>query len=171
MLILSLVDKWADYEDELHNLRRQLNESKASSRTQTPVPTPTASRFSFLSPRKQPSNLPTPQHSPHQSQSISATSLSPNTASILLPPPAGLLPPPLPEKDAPTRQYPNPLDLASAEISDLTGKLSAVQQALRHETLLRQQAEEKALAGGRELEDLTSSLFEEANNIDRKSVV
>ena len=63
------------------------------------------------------------------------------------------------------RSYPNPLDLASAEISELSGKLSAVQTALRHESLLRQQAEEKALAGGRELEDLTAQLFEEANRM------
>ena len=40
-----------------------------------------------------------------------------------------------------------------------------MQIALRHESLLRQQAEEKALAGGRELEDLTAQLFEEANRM------
>lgn len=63
------------------------------------------------------------------------------------------------------RPYPNPLDLASAEISELSGKLSAIQTALKHESILRQQAEEKALAGGRELEDLTAQLFEEANRM------
>lgn len=40
-----------------------------------------------------------------------------------------------------------------------------MQIALRHESLLRQQAEERALAGGRELEDLTAQLFEEANRM------
>ena len=141
------MDRWGDYEDQLHTLRKQLREAH-SSRSTTPIPTPTQSRFSFLSPRKQvsPSSLPTPQHSPHQSTSTSTTSLAPSAAA--------LLPPPLPEKDGPTRganrPYPNPLDLASAEISELSGKLSAIQTALKHESLLRQQAEEKALARSEE---------------------
>lgn len=164
-LLEIIVDKWADYEDELHTLRRHLSDANTSrEKASTPTPAPTQSRFSFLSPRKQSSSLPTPQHSPHQSTSTS--SLSPNSAASLLPPP-----PPLPEKDA-QRPYPSPLDLAAAETAQLAAKLDSAQQALRHEKLLRQQAEEKALAGGRELEDLTQQLFEEANKmvvVERKA--
>lgn len=74
------VDKWADYEDELQALRRQLAESRSQTTTpiSQPTTTPATSRFSFLSPRKSTPNLPTPGHSPNPS-----VSSNPSTSALL----------------------------------------------------------------------------------------
>lgn len=113
------VDKWADYEDELQALRRQLADS-ANARAQTPTSQPAStSRFSFLSPRKSVQNLPTPSHSPHPSVSSnpSTSNLLSSDADI-----AALRESLEAEKKA-RKEAETKLTAASAELEDLTAQL------------------------------------------------
>ncbi|KAJ4008638.1 hypothetical protein NW752_009759 [Fusarium irregulare] len=138
------VDRWADYEDELSNLRAQLP-SSAAAQKQTPA-TPTNARMSFLqsgtsrlssflSPRKF-HDLPqidTNPSRPPNVRSISSQSHRPQQQSQVQAPPS-----------------------PSAE--DLL-------EALNREQSLRKEAEGKVAATSQEVEELSAALFEEANKM------
>lgn len=184
------VDRWADYEDELSKLRKELNAAASSSSTsttttkqpsrdsmpQTPTltttPTPTSprgspgmgfaaaatNRISALLSRKSTPNLkavPSPSHS----QSYSTSNLLPT------PPPSGgmhqtsystssLLTPKSPGKNLVF----TPASTAPSTTEDLL-------EALTREQQLRLAAEAKVNDTSREVEELSVSLFEEANEM------
>ncbi|KAF4958237.1 hypothetical protein FGADI_2609 [Fusarium gaditjirri] len=134
------VDRWADYEDELANLRAQL----PSSPTQKQLPaTPTNPRMSFLqsgtsrlssflSPRKSHElpHIDTNPSRPSKQRSISSQSHRPQQ-----------LQPPL-----------------SPSAEDLL-------EALNREQCLRKEAEGKVAATSQEVEELSAALFEQANEM------
>ncbi|KAK0752011.1 hypothetical protein B0T18DRAFT_388053 [Schizothecium vesticola] len=164
----SAVDRWADYEDELAKLRRELNIHSPTASTaptaSTPGPTPlhtpstsvasparssflssgAASRISaLLSPRKSTPNL---RASPPQQQP--PPPLPParyNNSLPLHPSPAIYSPAPSPAPDTPSAE-----DLAAA---------------LAREQALRRQAEGRLNDTSREVEELSVSLFEQANEM------
>ncbi|KAH6627007.1 putative exosome 3 [Chaetomium sp. MPI-SDFR-AT-0129] len=183
------VDRWADYEDELARLRSQLG----ASRPQTPSSTtgqPHQHRQSHeqLHPSQQPNSLPTPPSSaaglpsPSPSRASFLTTGAASRISALLtrksppvpiaaPAPAAPLPTPTPTPTTlqprlsagphPTQthgpsnqnqqqQQPSPADLL---------------RALSREQALRREAEGRLTQTSREVEELSASLFEQANEM------
>ncbi|KAK1829644.1 putative ribosomal protein l32 protein [Podospora conica] len=157
------VDRWADYEDELAKLRRQLNThspiaTTASTPGPTPLHTPSASvaspaRSSFLSsgaasrisallsPRKSTPNLRGPASPPQ--------------------PPPPPLPPARYNNSLPLHPSPaiySPAPTPGPEAEDLAA-------ALAREQALRRAAEGRLSDTSREVEELSVSLFEQANEM------
>ncbi|KAF2971806.1 hypothetical protein GQX73_g1691 [Xylaria multiplex] len=166
------VDRWADYEDELSRLRaaststnsttttstKNNNSSSSSSNNRPHTPDPSvgtssprssflgagaASRISqLLSPRKSataPSSTPPPSAGTQQRGSLSSVSS-----------------PALPL---------GPRDRTNSNSNGNPADARELMTALAHERRLRAAAEEKLAATGREVEDLSASLFEEANTM------
>lgn len=155
------VDRWADYEDELAKLRRELTTTHSPAPTvSTPGPTPlhtpsasvasparssflssgAASRISaLLSPRKSTPNL---RASPPQQQPPPLPPARYNNSLPLHPSPAIYSPPP----DNPSG------------VEDLAA-------ALARERELRREAEGRLNETSREVEELSVSLFEQANEM------
>ncbi|KAI5924374.1 hypothetical protein F4810DRAFT_719306 [Camillea tinctor] len=163
------VDRWADYEDELSRLRAASTTSAAttaltssssstSQRPQTPTPSAPAPRASprspssflpagaasrisaLLSPRRSSANLVS------QSQPTSSSSLPPSTH----PPPSTLSSPP---------SAPRPRTAAGED------EKSSLASALARERALRAAAEGKLRDTSREVEELSVTLFEQANEM------
>ncbi|KAK5631027.1 hypothetical protein RRF57_006742 [Xylaria bambusicola] len=162
-------DRWADYEDELSRLRAASTSTNSTTTTSTKnnstngtnnnrphTPDPSVSnspRSSFLgagasrisqllSPRKSPSAAPSSTPPP--------TATSSNTTATPQQQQRGSLP----SVSSPAL----PLDSHAVEARDLM-------KALTRERRLRAAAEEKLEATSREVEDLSASLFEQANNM------
>ncbi|KAJ4388678.1 hypothetical protein N0V93_006137 [Gnomoniopsis smithogilvyi] len=170
------VDRWADYEDELSKLRKELSAAKDAPRRESMPQTPTltttptsprgspsmgfaaaaTNRISALLSRKSTPNLKA-MPSGH-SQSYSTSNLLPT------PPPSGghqtsystssLLTPKSPAKN----MLYTPASTAPSTTEDLL-------EALTREQQLRLAAEAKVNETSREVEELSVSLFEEANEM------
>ncbi|KAK4043027.1 hypothetical protein C8A01DRAFT_43952 [Parachaetomium inaequale] len=132
------VDRWADYEDELAKLRSQLD-----SRPQTPssTTTTTTNPQTPAPPQKPP---PPPPPPPPPSLPSSASYPPPPTSS------GGGGIPISPAPSLPTSAQLTPEDLLTA---------------LSREQALRQQAEGRLTQTSREVEELSASLFEQANEM------
>ncbi|KAK3685555.1 hypothetical protein B0T22DRAFT_221729 [Podospora appendiculata] len=159
------VDRWADYEDELAALRAttaaaapqtppQSLASPTSTTTTTPrttassfLPAAAATRLSaFLSPHKT-APAPLAGLKPHPT-ARSGSAPSPRPSPLLSPPPPP--PPPPPPLTSPTP--------TTATTEDLL-------EALSREQALRLDAEHRLSETSREVEDLSVTLFEQANEM------
>jgi septal ring factor EnvC (AmiA/AmiB activator) len=178
----SAVDRWADYEDELAQLRAELNSSRASHHQQQqqqpsqPFHSPTNSTAPTVS---------TPGPTPLQTPSASVTSASPARSSFLSSAgaasrisalltsrkstpnlkPSPVSPPPQP---AHLRQSSNPTPFSAEPETPVTPagpSTDELLQALSREQALRREAEGKLSDTSREVEELSVSLFEQANEM------
>lgn len=183
------VDRWADYEDELSNLRSQLE-----SRPQTPSPSssnsaqPITKQTSLPTPPSSATGLP-PTPSPSRA-SFLTTSAATRISALLSRKSPPTLPPilkPLPSAPATTaepaprsRSAPNPApspipsvpSSASYPLSPPPSIPSSAQltaedllTALSREQALRREAEGRLSETSREVEELSASLFEQANEM------
>ncbi|KAM7195262.1 hypothetical protein V8F33_006770 [Rhypophila sp. PSN 637] len=159
------VDRWADYEDELAKLRAQLDTQQSqqtvtsppaamATPTQTPSPMRTsflpagaATRLSaFLSPRTKSA----PQQ--HPTASPTTAGLRPQTRNSNNPP--SLLGSPF-----------YPLSPSGLPASSPTPSTESLLEALSREQALRQEAEGKLNETSKEVEELSVTLFEQANEM------
>lgn len=181
------VDRWADYEDEVAKLRAELEATRSQQQQQhslqsptastaptvsTPGPTPSGSissaspaRSSFLSggaasrlssllsPRKSTPNLkpqPQPPQHPRQAQPPLATHQGYGSYS---------------HNNSMTNLSPSPFSPASAPLSPAAPSTEDLLEALTREQTLRLEAEGRLNATSREVEELSVSLFEQANEM------
>ncbi|KAK0626583.1 hypothetical protein B0T14DRAFT_562473 [Immersiella caudata] len=177
----SAVDRWADYEDELTQLRAELNSRNSQPQKQQQQPnqpfhSPTNSTAPTVS---------TPGPTPLQTPSASVASASPARSSFLSSTGAAsrisalltsrkstpnLKPSPVSPPPQPThlRQSSNPIPFsAEPEIPATPAGPSTDEllQALTREQALRREAEGKLSDTSREVEELSVSLFEQANEM------
>ncbi|KAK4138767.1 hypothetical protein BT67DRAFT_369965, partial [Trichocladium antarcticum] len=156
------VDRWADYEDEIAKLRAQL-------RPQTPTPTPQQlaqqqphHHSALPTPPSSAAGLPPippaiPSQAPGPPTSSAASRISALFSSRKSPPPPPIINlKPLPSALPP----PNPTPPPSTNLPT-TDLLTA----LARERFLRQEAEARLRETGREVEELSTSLFEQANEM------
>lgn len=177
------VDKWADYEDELNKLRRQLNNNQNNNNNERPQSPTTAAGLSsyaaaatnrisaYLSKKSTPANLkaqPSPGHqtsfstsrlTPSSSSSSYASASSPghqtsySTSSLLTTPKSSLS-----------------LTLSNGIINYTPGSspppsTDDLLEALTREQQLRLAAEGKLNDTSQEVEELSVTLFEQANEM------
>ncbi|KAI1113690.1 hypothetical protein F5Y14DRAFT_441635 [Nemania sp. NC0429] len=185
------VDRWADYEDELSRLRAaSMSTSSTATNTTTATAASTGhhgdsnNNNSSSSSNDNTTRPQTPDQGQNQGQGLSAnTTTSNSTASprtSFLGASASRISQLLsPRKSAPPTTTTTPqqqqqkqrgglLSLSSSPLPPLPPSSSsdetrALQAALTHERRLRAEAEERVAATDREVEDLSASLFEQAN--------
>lgn len=170
------VDRWADYEDELAKLRTDLDKSQphqqqASSPTSTaptastPGPTPPASSVSSASPARS-------SFLSSSAASRLSSLLSPRkSASNLKPLPA--VPPTPPQQPQQQQQQraarpglgPSPFPFSAATPLSPSPSTDDLLEALTREQALRLEAEGRLSETSREVEELSVSLFEQANEM------
>ncbi|KAH6641611.1 hypothetical protein F5144DRAFT_643039 [Chaetomium tenue] len=163
------VDRWADYEDELAKLRAQLD-------TRPQTPTASAATAAQQQQTQKQTSLPTPPSSaaglpsPSPSRASFLTTSAATRISALLtrksppaprqhqaPSPPSPPPPPTPHTTTPT---PPPSLPPSAQLTP-----SDLLSALSREQALRAEAEGRLSETSREVEELSASLFEQANEM------
>ena len=178
----SAVDRWADYEDELAKLRRQVQQqqqqqSSASSLSPSPptppLPSSPPARSSFLSttaanrisallsPRKSTPNLKSPP--PASSPAPPLPPPPPSSFPPFSPPPSAALTAPTPFSP-PFSPIPPHFHSLSA-LASPTPSTDDLLEALSREQHLRLEAEGKLSDTSREVEELSVQLFEQANEM------
>ena len=140
------VDRWADYEDELTKLRAQQQQAQQQRLAEKPLPdqpetSPTRSSFLQASTTRISAMLTTRKSTPSL-RSDSPTAVAVAAASI------STRPPPLPRAAT-----------APGESDD------DLRRALTREQSLRREAEGLLTASSREMEELSATLFEQANEM------
>ncbi|KAG7120355.1 hypothetical protein HYQ44_004851 [Verticillium longisporum] len=139
------VDRWADYEDELANLRKQVNAQPQPKQSPPQQPLPSPSRSSFL---------PTTGVANRLSAMLSRKS-TPNLRPSSIPSTPTLTRTPAPEEEGFGDDGPaHPLNAHADLLS-----------ALHHEQHLRRAAESRLSTTDQEVEELSVSLFEQANEM------
>ncbi|CAF9937984.1 MAG: hypothetical protein HETSPECPRED_000731 [Heterodermia speciosa] len=158
------VDKLADYEDQLHQLKSQSQPPPATMPTATP---PTDQPTQVPTPRTQPPDRP-PSRPNSTVSRLSA--LLPSTRRSASTPPAASMPnTPFNHTPSPFSPLPAPPHTSLPQNAPEADLLTA----LTHETRLRRAAEARLSETASEVEELTSSLFSEANEMvarERKAV-
>ncbi|KAM7188327.1 putative ribosomal protein l32 protein [Naviculisporaceae sp. PSN 640] len=162
------VDRWADYEDELAKLRAQLDtqqqQSSQASQQQTVTSPPTAG---IATPAQTPSPLRSSFLPAGAATRLSAF-LSPRTKTA----PAAASPTttrspiyPLSPSSAVSGPGPGNNNNLAMSLSSPTPSTESLLEALSREQALRQEAEGKLSETSREVEELSVTLFEQANEM------
>lgn len=157
------VDRWADYEDELAKLRRELNTHSPAPTASTPGPTPLHTPSASVASPARSSFL-----SSGAASRISAL-LSPrkSTPNLRASPPQQ--PPPLPparyNNSLPLHPSPAIYSPPAAPDTPSGGGAEDLAAALARERELRREAEGRLNETSREVEELSVSLFEQANEM------
>ncbi|KAK0651871.1 hypothetical protein B0T16DRAFT_287798, partial [Cercophora newfieldiana] len=154
----SAVDRWADYEDELARLRSELNSSRQNQSFHSPTNSTAPTSVTSASPAR--SSFLSSAGASRISALLTSRKSTPNLK------PSPVSPPPPPTH---LRQSSNPVPFSTAEpetpVSPPGPSTDELIQALNREQALRREAEGKLNDTSREVEELSVSLFEQANEM------